>query len=441
MVRILRSPVRHGVVLAAIAIAGACMLGAAGTDAAASGAAFVRVNQVGYPTGSAKRAYLLSSVPEPGAAFQVTNARGRVVFSAPVGASLGRWSARFPHVYAIDFSRVRVPGTYTIAVTGPAPAASPRFRIAARQRALGAADPQCALVLPERARRPQLHPHRAAHGARAPERRRRDDVPDAEGGRRRQLRRQPHAARRADQRGRGLVGRRRLPQVRRDRELHRHGAALGAARLPPPDARPRPRLELCRRGEVRRALAAADVGRQDAHALLPGRDRRGQRPHDRRPRHLAAAAGRRPLRRHEPRRALHPPPAGVPGRAAGLARQPEPGRPRCRRLRPLLPGVPAHGAGACGPLPALRRAHLRAREHAPRPAADGGPVRLLPRDGVARRSRARRHRARHRDRARPPPGRAAAHGARATTCGWPPTGLTPTSPGPTMPPTRSTCTT
>jgi endoglucanase len=131
VVRILRSPVRHGVVLAAIAIAGACSLGAAGTGAAASGAAFVRVNQVGYPAGSAKRAYLLSSVPEPGAAFHVTNASGRVVFSAAVGASLGRWSARFPHVYAIDFSRVRALGTYTISVTGAAPVASPPFRIAA----------------------------------------------------------------------------------------------------------------------------------------------------------------------------------------------------------------------------------------------------------------------------------------------------------------------
>jgi endoglucanase len=131
VVRILRSPVRHGVWLAAIAIVAACTLGAPAMAAAAAGAAFVRVNQAGYPKDSSKRAYLLSSVPEPGAVFHVTNAGGRVVLAAPVGAALGRWSARFPNVYAIDFSRVRAPGTYTVAVTGAAAAASPPFRIAA----------------------------------------------------------------------------------------------------------------------------------------------------------------------------------------------------------------------------------------------------------------------------------------------------------------------
>ena len=53
------------------------------------------------------------------------------------------------------------------------------------------------------------------------------------------------------------------------------------------------------------------------------------------------------------------------------------------------------------------RAHLRARRHVdPRRPADGHPVRLLPRDRVARRPRARRHRARPRARwpARRPPG-------------------------------------
>jgi len=85
----------------------------------------VRVNQAGYPTGSSKRAYLLSSVPEPGAVFHVTNARGRVVLSVPVRTVLGRWSARFPDVYAIDFSRLKAPGTYTVTVTGAAGASSP----------------------------------------------------------------------------------------------------------------------------------------------------------------------------------------------------------------------------------------------------------------------------------------------------------------------------
>jgi endoglucanase len=51
--------------------------------------AFVRVNQVGYPGNATKRAYLMSSAAETGATFSVTNARGSVVYTAPIGASLG----------------------------------------------------------------------------------------------------------------------------------------------------------------------------------------------------------------------------------------------------------------------------------------------------------------------------------------------------------------
>jgi endoglucanase len=119
--------------LAAIAIAAGCTLGASGTGVAATalGSAFVRVDQAGYPLSSPKRAYLLASVAEPAASFHVTRADGRVVRSGRVGAALGTWSARYPHVYAIDFSRLRRPGTYTITVAGPAAAASPPFRVAA----------------------------------------------------------------------------------------------------------------------------------------------------------------------------------------------------------------------------------------------------------------------------------------------------------------------
>ncbi len=281
MVRILRSPVRHGVWLAAIAIVAACTLGAPAMGAAAAGVAFVRVNQAGYPKDSSKRAYLLSSVPEPGAVFHVTNAGGRVVLTAPVGAALGRWSARFPNVYAIDFSRVRAPGTYTVAVTGAAAAASPPFRIAAGG-VLAAAPIRHSLSFYQNERDgPDFIRSALRTGAGAPERRPRDDLPDAQGRRERELHGQPAAARSADQCGRRMVGCRRLPQVRRDHELHRRRAARDRPRLPPPDRRARPRLELRRRGEVRRALAAADVGRQDAHALLPGRGRRGQRHHPR----------------------------------------------------------------------------------------------------------------------------------------------------------------
>jgi endoglucanase len=51
------------------------------------------------------------------------------VYSAPIGASLGRWSSAYPDVYAVDFPAVTAPGTYTISVSLPIAAQSPRFRI------------------------------------------------------------------------------------------------------------------------------------------------------------------------------------------------------------------------------------------------------------------------------------------------------------------------
>ncbi len=95
---------------------------------AASGSAFVRVNQVGYPN-TAKRAYLMSSVAETGATFAVKNSGGTTVYTAPIGANLGSWSGGFPDVYALDFDAVTASGTYTIAVTGPVAATSPTFRV------------------------------------------------------------------------------------------------------------------------------------------------------------------------------------------------------------------------------------------------------------------------------------------------------------------------
>ena len=84
----------------------------------------MRVNQVGYPLAADKRAYLVASVAAAGARYAVADADGRAVASGRVGPDLGRWSGRFPHVYPIDFSRVRRSGTFRIVVAGPAPAAA-----------------------------------------------------------------------------------------------------------------------------------------------------------------------------------------------------------------------------------------------------------------------------------------------------------------------------
>jgi len=117
----------------------ACALGPLANGADAAGGAFVRVNQVGYPSTAPKRAYLMSTGNESGATFTVRQASdGAVVYSAPVGASLGSWSSRFAHVYALDFDAVQAPGSYTISLAGRVPASSPPFAIAPAQALYGA---------------------------------------------------------------------------------------------------------------------------------------------------------------------------------------------------------------------------------------------------------------------------------------------------------------
>ena len=60
-----------------------CATGAA--HARLAGAAYVRVNQVGYPDAVSKRAYLMSPVAASGAAFTVTDADDATVLSGTVG--------------------------------------------------------------------------------------------------------------------------------------------------------------------------------------------------------------------------------------------------------------------------------------------------------------------------------------------------------------------
>lgn len=94
-----------------------------------SGSVFVRVNQVGYATTASKRAYLMASGAEAGATFSVKNASGAIVYTAPIGANLGKWSTSYPDVYALDFNSVTTPGTYTIVTSGPIVGSSPGFTI------------------------------------------------------------------------------------------------------------------------------------------------------------------------------------------------------------------------------------------------------------------------------------------------------------------------
>ena len=78
--------------------------------------AFVRVNQVGFPSTVAKRAYLMTTQPWPGGGFLVVDAAGTVAFSGPVGPDLGRWNARYAHVYPLDFDALATAGSYRVVV-------------------------------------------------------------------------------------------------------------------------------------------------------------------------------------------------------------------------------------------------------------------------------------------------------------------------------------
>ena len=92
--------------------------------------AYIRVNQVGYVSGTAKRAYLMASATETGATFVLKNSSGSTVFGpSTIGANLGSWSSSYPDVYALDFDSFTMAGTYTISVSGPIAATSPSFKV------------------------------------------------------------------------------------------------------------------------------------------------------------------------------------------------------------------------------------------------------------------------------------------------------------------------
>src|SRR5947209_6939973 len=100
------------------------------SSAALAQSAFVRVNQVGYVSGAAKRAYLMASGTESGATFVIKNSSGSPVFGpAAIGANLGSWSTGYPDVYALDFDTFTTAGSFTISVSGAIAASSPSFKI------------------------------------------------------------------------------------------------------------------------------------------------------------------------------------------------------------------------------------------------------------------------------------------------------------------------
>ncbi len=93
-------------------------------------AVVIRVDQVGYPAAAAKLADIMTRSTRPGIAWQLIKSGScAVVASGVARANLGAWSASYPAVWRVDFSRMRAAGTYRIALTAHPSVVSPWFRI------------------------------------------------------------------------------------------------------------------------------------------------------------------------------------------------------------------------------------------------------------------------------------------------------------------------
>jgi hypothetical protein len=90
----------------------------------------VRVNQVGYPAGATKVAYVMLARPATAVSFTIAGRQG-VVFRGSSSRDLGRWNSHYPAVYQLGFSGLTRPGSYRITIRAAgATAVSPAFAIA-----------------------------------------------------------------------------------------------------------------------------------------------------------------------------------------------------------------------------------------------------------------------------------------------------------------------
>ena len=103
------------------------LVSAASFAQAASATTYVRVNQVGYGSGQAGRAYVMTTASITSESFQILDSAGKVVDSGNVGSTTGKWGSF--HVYPVDFT-VSGKGNYSIKVLGTVSATSPTFAIA-----------------------------------------------------------------------------------------------------------------------------------------------------------------------------------------------------------------------------------------------------------------------------------------------------------------------
>jgi endoglucanase len=99
-------------------------------------AAAIRVDQVGYPSGAAKLAEIMTKARPSGHLHWVLVRAGSctVAASGVTRQNLGAWSKRYGWVWAARFSQVRAPGRYRLGILGDASAASPWFAIGSAAR-------------------------------------------------------------------------------------------------------------------------------------------------------------------------------------------------------------------------------------------------------------------------------------------------------------------
>ena len=99
-------------------------------------AAAIRVDQVGYPSGAAKLAEIMTKARPSGDLHWVLVRAGSctVAASGVARQNLGSWSKRYGWVWAARFSQVRAPGRYRVGILGDASAASPWFAIGSAAR-------------------------------------------------------------------------------------------------------------------------------------------------------------------------------------------------------------------------------------------------------------------------------------------------------------------
>ena len=426
---------RSVVVLASVALlAGATF--ATVPAIAVSATAFVRVNQVGYPAASAKRAFLMASDVETGATFSLKNGSNATVFS--VRDRIRSWlvehgvSARVRARFHLVRDRRHVFDRRGRPDPGLVAAVQDRHRLRA--------------VLATAHERPLVLRNERDGAAYIPSALR--TAPAHLNDQNAMTYLTPHANQtghfkgdltplgvRIDASGGWWDAGDYLKFVQTS--SYTEDMLLAGVRDFPGRWAPGRDVGFHRRGEVRHPVAPQDVGRPDRTLYyqvgIGNGNAKTRGDHD---------IWRLPqaddtLRRERPRVPLHPEPAGVPRGAARLAGQPEPRGARRGRVRDVLPGLPDERAEARGEVPARGRAHLRSGEH----GTTGELLTVIPfsfypesewRDDLELGATELLLRAR----GRRPPDRAAAHGSGVLPRRRPRTGRTLTSRARTTPATR-----